>query len=73
MDVSKAGAICMGFEVYVECCWPADWKKERLFLACSLETCLFRGQQNSKNRQYIIYFVNWFLQVINPSLGFTEP
>lgn len=57
----------------MEFCWPADMKEKRLFLACSLESCLFRSQQNCKNKQFIIYFVNWFLGVINPSLGSSEP
>lgn len=73
MDVSKAGAICIIYGVYVGFCWPVDLKEERLFLACSLESCLFRSQQNCKNKQFIIYFVNWFLAVINPSLGSSEP
>lgn len=73
MDVSKAGVICIIYEVHERFCWPVDLKEKRLFLACSLESCLFRSQQNYKNKQFIIYSVNWFLGVINPSLGSSEP
>lgn len=73
MDVSKAGVICIIHEAYVGFCWPVELKEKRLFLACSLESCLFRSQQSCKNKQYIIYFVDWFLWVINPSLGSSEP
>lgn len=30
MDVSKAGVICIIYEVYVGFCWPADLKEKKI-------------------------------------------